>query len=500
MRAWFRVFIALFMLLQFVTIIGCSSFEENGDNVDLIETENGDNADLQETEVLAEKDGLYSETDSDLIISIPDNLSIAQETIVEIYDSASQVPHCRYSTGDPVDIILAEACILYDSYYLFPENLPDSLGLIHDVKEYVTHLRQFDPFTFYLSPEAFSSHKSFREGNLARIGFRYYIDSDMITEENPFIIGDVYPFTRAWLDGLQAGDQIISIDGTQIYGITADTAANMLPHQEGEPVEISVKRNGQEILVSTASEEHIAQMIAPGIAYLNVRSFILNTGSEVKQDFQALQATSQELIVSIILDLRDNPGGSLSGALQLVDYLIDQDSPSKTNPIIIEDGAYYQNSAKYLGDYDSTNIGDYSETSFVVLVDASTASAGEITTAALKFYNEATVMGVQTYGKGVSQFVIELVDGSGVWITSHYVYSPDRESFHQIGVLPDFSIADSPTSFSQDLLLEKALLFLQTGEVAEADFTREQLNKSENNKYYADPFMERLTARGKYWR
>jgi carboxyl-terminal processing protease len=475
--------------IQLIAVLGCFSCDIGSGYID-----------SEKTITLAGIDRLYSETDSDLVISIPASLAIDQEEIATIYNSASEVPHCRNTARDPVSIMLAEACILYNSFYLFPEYLPDSLDSISGVEDYVGFMNQSDPFSFYYSAEDFSEYKSFREGDSAHIGFRYRSDGDVISEQTPFLIEEVYPFTRAWIDGLKAGDTVISINGSAISGLPLSDVIRLFPDQEGSTVEISVQRNSQEVQVSTSAEENIALFLEPGTAYLSVRSFSLNTGSEVKHDFQNLQETTPAPIEKIILDLRDNPGGSVAGALQLTDYLIDQDSPSGTHPILIMDGTYYQNSARYLGDYDTENIGSFSDASFVVLVDDSTASASEITVAALKYYNEATIMGMQTYGKGVSQFVFELVDGSGIWITAHYIYTPGMESFHQTGITPDYVITDRPVSFSQDPLLEKALFFLQTGGVAEAGSTKEKLGRHGFTKHDIETYEERLKNRKKFWK
>ncbi len=489
MKSFFRFVFRSIAWIQLFAILGCFPSDIGSGYID-----------SEETITPAGIDRLYSETDSDLVLSIPADLTIDQEEIAAIYNSAGEVPHCRNTAREPISIILAEACILYNSFYLFPEYLPGTLDSITDVADYVNLMNQSDPFTFYYSAEDFSEYKSFREGDSAHIGFRYRSDSDVVSEQTPLLIEEVYPFTRAWIDGLQAGDTVIAVNGSNISGLLLEDVIRLFPDQEGSSVELSVQRNSQEVRISTGAEENIAILLEPGTAYLSVRSFTLNTGSGVKQDFQRLQEASAEPIEKIILDLRDNPGGSVAGALQLTDYLINQDVPSGTHPILIMDGTYYQDSARYLGDYDADNIGDFSEVSFVVLVDGSTASASEITVAALKYYNEATIMGMQTYGKGVSQFVFELVDGSGVWITAHYVYPPDRVSFHQTGITPDYVLMDQPVSFSEDPLLEKAKLFLRTGDVAETGAIKEKLDRSEFTRHDSETYEERLKNRKKFWK
>ena len=456
--------------------------------------------DLEEDGTPAITYRLYAEAGSDLILSIPSDLSIDDTQIAMVYQYAEEIPHCRYSSGDPVPIQLAEICILYDQYYLFPEYLPDTLDSIADVGAYVDDVRRSDRYTFYYTPEAYAEYKLFREGDASHIGFSYRCEETVVSDQAPFLIDEIYPFTRAWIDGLRAEDIILAVNGNRIGGLAVESVTDMFPSQEGEAVDLLIQRDGQEITISTAAEEHIVQLLAPGTAYISVRSFTRYTGEIVKQDFQQLQADAPDPIENVILDLRDNPGGSNAGMLQLIDYLIDRDLPAGTNPIMTLDGSYYHNQTVYLGDYDAENIGSFSKTAFVVLVDASSASASEITTAVLKYYSAATVMGVQTYGKGVSQFVFELLDGAGVWITAHYVYPPDGISFHQIGVSPDYVVTDSPASFSQDPLLEKATAFLETGEIPAAESSREQLGRPDIVQKAGDPLAERFTVRGEGWK
>jgi len=482
-----------FKLLSIVLIIvsgitGCLSFDSD---LSIVDTE---------APMATSTDRLYSEAGSDLILSVPSGLAVEDSEIATIYQSARNVPGCRYSSGDPVPIKLAEVCVLYDLFYLFPDYLPASLDGLDDAADYVNLVHQSDPFTFFYTPEAYAEHKLFREGESAHIGFRYRCDGEIVSEQTPFVIETVYPHTRAWIDGLQENDIILAVNEIRLAGRAVETATDLFPNQEGAVVDLLVQRGDQEITISTAAEEHIALLLAPETAYLSVRSFTFYTGTEVKQDFQQLQEASSAPIQNIILDLRDNPGGSNAGMLGLIDYLIDQDLPAGTRPIMTLDGTYYQNATSYLGDYDTENIGSFSAADFVVLVDNSSASAAEVTTAALQYYDTATVMGVQTFGKGVSQFVFELLDGSGVWIPAHYVYPPDGVSFHQIGVTPDYTVTAGPISFSADPLLTAANTFLQTGEVSSNGSTREQRKSPVTVGPDGDPLEKRRLIRGKFWK
>lgn len=472
-----------------ILLFGCSPSDTNMAVVDM---ENDD------TPAITYR--LYTEAGSDLVLAIPSDPGIEEMQVTALYQYASGIARCRYSSGAPVPIQLAEISILYDRYYLFPDYLPAALDSLEDVEEYVDYVQQFDRFTFYYPPEEYAEYKLFREGDASHIGFRYRCDGTVVSAQAPFLIDAVYPFTRAWIDDLQTDDIILAVNGTRIAGLAVETVTDLFPKQEGTTVDLLVQRDSREITITTAAEEHIARLLSPGTAYISVRSFTPYTGEIVKQDFQQLSADAAVPIENMILDLRDNPGGSNAGMLQLIDFLIDQDLPSGTNPVMTMDGTYYHNQTAYLGDYEPETIGSFSRDAFVVLVDAGSASAAEITTAALKYYDAATVMGVQTYGKGVSQFVFELLDGAGVWITAHYVYPPDGISFHQIGVSPDYVISDTPASFSRDPVLEQAIAFLETGAIPAGESRRAKSSRSDGRHTTGGLLAERYVIRGKGWK
>jgi carboxyl-terminal processing protease len=171
----------------------------------------------------------------------------------------------------------------------------------------------------------------------------------------------------------------------------------------------------------------------------------------------------------VILDLRQNGGGSLSGALYLTDFL----APSATNNQVLFSLQQQSQTTDYnFGSYGSDlNITDPDK--LVILVDGSSASASEITSAALKDLGIATLMGGTTYGKGVGQSVVGLLDGSGIYITSFELLSPLGNSWHNVGVIPDYSLNTTlPATPADDTMLQAAIDFLETGSVSQIATSR----------------------------
>jgi len=434
----FQRYVRQFLLLMCLFLLcGCSSDDDKGYQI-------------------------YTTGDSDLSLYVPRSLGLTGEEIAEIHFYADQVPHCYRPDGSPVDIVLAQACMLFYAYYLYPEYFPSTLAGIETAEAYVDFLRTNDQFTFYLNPADYAYTDEVHGGERASIGFQGRFLGDSVTASTPFIIEEIYPYTRAWIDGLQAGDELVAIDGMSIMGLSADQVGDMFPTTEAETVAMTVERNGSTMVIQTAAEEHISLLLASDTAYLNVRSFTSLTGNRVMQDFDSLLA-QPGTIDKLILDLRDNTGGSLLGALELVDYLINDDDGTK--PILYYDEPGYPLEAAFLGAYSDFNIGSFDHVNFVLLIDGYSASSSEVTAAAVMHYDTVTTIGEDTYGKGIAQRVIELLDGSGVWIPSINILSPAGESWHGTGLIPDYPYETTPVSYDNDFLMDAAIEFLEYGTV-----------------------------------
>ena len=419
----------------------------------------------------------YTTPGSDLLLQIPDTLDVSQNDIEDIHYFADQVPHCYTTNGESINIVLAEACILYDMFYVFPQYFPQNLNNILTVKAYVERLQTYDPFTFYISSEDYSDMASYYNGDSAFIGFVTECDGETVTNQTPLLITDIFPHTRAWIDGLQIGDKIIKIDAISLEGMNLDDIFRLFPKYEEETVEITVERDEVEITVYTAAEENIGLLLFEDIIYLNARSFTAVTEEEMRADYEELQIEAGKTIDKLILDLRNNGGGSYNGALMLVDYLINKDNGSY--PILSVYGPAIEEETEYLGGFSEFNIGNFEKTNFVLLVDENSASAAEVVAAALKYYGTATLVGETTYGKGTGQRILELIDGSGVWIPSFYIIPPSGISYNEIGISPDYPINAQVTSFDDDPMLEAAIEYLNTGSitnVAASQILKEKTN------------------------
>jgi carboxyl-terminal processing protease len=409
---------------------------------------------------------------SNLILTLPPVISnrFSEQDMEEIYLVVDNFDSCTKSFTFVIDINLGYTCALYQIFYLFPENLPDSLDNFNDASDYVASLQETDPFTVYFPPEEFQQVNESLDGETARIGIAVVITDDApeVSLETPLVITAVLPFSRAWFDGLSVDDQILTINGQSLDGLSFQEVRALLPNTESEPVELTINRDGTTQTISTQSEEHISFLLNGDIAYLNIRRFTNETHLQVQQDFEALSSSTDTPIDKIILDLRGNGGGSRDGAIRLVDYLINRDTPAQTNPIVTTRNVDGVEVTIFLVEANAANIDNVSRASFVVLIDENSASASELTTIALKDYHIGTLIGTQSFGKGVSQIAVFLVDDAGVWITAEQIISPLATPYDQIGIEPDFSVT-APVLQDDDPQLDAAIEWLNTGMISTVD-------------------------------
>ena len=395
-------------------------------------------------------------------------------TLASVQDYVELMPECqKSSTPQSIDLILAQGCINFQDIHYRPAYLPNNLDGLVQIDDYVNVVRQNDRFSYYFEPVAFSENTQALSGGRSYIGFSYQVNNSnaVISDNNPFLLGSVFPFTRAWWDGLQAGDRLIAVDGIQISGLTVENIRDLLPRTEAATSTLTLLRNGNQIQVQTASETHLSRSLGSTnqIAYLNLREYTTVSADRIRDDYTSLISAGSGGTGGVILDLRQNGGGSLSGAWNLTDFL----GPSSVdNQITFSLKQQSQGFDYRFGVYGS-NLGITDPSKFVILIDGSSASASELTSAALKDLEIATLMGGITYGKGVGQNVVGLLDGSGVYITSFELLSPLGNSWHNLGVSPDYPLSTAlPATPADDTLLQAAIDFIETGSVSQATTSR----------------------------
>ena len=282
-----------------------------------------------------------------------------------------------------------------------------------------------DKQTFYMDPQSFENETTVLKGSYEGIGA--YVDTrgDYLTIVSP-IAG-----SPAEAAGLQPGDKVIAIDGHDMTGVPPEEARSKVIGPEGTQVTLTIAREGeQKPLVFTITRAKIIQpsvtgkMLENGIGYIDINTFGDNTTQELRQTLKTLLAQNPK---GLIIDLRFNPGGYLTAAIEVSSEFIDK------GPIVWEK---FGNGK--LQEHDALGNGMATKIPLVVLVNQDSASASEILTGALQDYGRAKVVGVQSYGKGSVQIHQPLSNNQGAArVTIAKWLTPNKRAIDHVGLAPD---------------------------------------------------------------
>ncbi|WP_339137613.1 MAG: S41 family peptidase [Candidatus Electrothrix sp. GW3-4] len=290
-------------------------------------------------------------------------------------------------------------------------------------------LGSLDPHSSYMSPEDFKELQEDTKGSFSGIGIEVTVRDGVLTVVSP-IAG-----TPAYRQGVKAGDQIVRINNISTQGMTLPDAVKILRGNQGEKVTVTIRRTGLNELLDMAFVRDIiphhsvvAKKLGNGFHYIQVTSFQATTTRDFKK---VLRKAGQEgVIQGIVLDLRNNPGGLLDQAVQLVDVFLE------SGVIVTTRGREKENDMYFEADRGKTRY----TFPAVVLVNGGSASASEIVAGALQDHKRAVILGTRTFGKGSVQTVVPLPNGAGVRLTTARYYTPSGRSIQATGIVPDMII------------------------------------------------------------
>lgn len=244
--------------------------------------------------------------------------------------------------------------------------------------------------------------------------------------------------TPAERGGIKSGDVITRIDGKTVSADNVNTAVEMLRGSPGSSITLTVMHEGASQPTDiTLKRETIkvasvrVRWLEPGYAYIRVAQFQEDTGGELKRKFAKLRGKEAPLR-GVVLDLRSNPGGLLTAAVEVSDAFLDSGSIVSTRGRLRDADLSF-----------SATPGDLTGGSpLVILVDKGTASAAEIVAGALKDNHRGLILGQKTFGKGSVQTVLPLDDGHAVKLTTARYYTPNGVSIQATGIAPDIELRD----------------------------------------------------------
>lgn len=300
-----------------------------------------------------------------------------------------------------------------------------------------------DPYTTYLDPEQFDRYLESNRGRFEGIGARVDLINGRLTIVEPI------PGAPAERAGLMAGDVIIEVDGVSTDGWSLIESVSRVRGPKGTSVRLLVERESRseptaiDVVRDAITIDSVQwSMLPDGVAHLRITSFALNTDELL---IEALEEMIEQDVESIVLDLRDNPGGSLDTTINVASEFLDED-------LVL----YLVHGNGDRHDFKSDEDGLALDIPLVVLVNENSASGSEVLAAALQDRGRAVLVGTTTFGKGSANLAKSLSDGSGLYFTTGRWYSPNGRLIEGEGLDPDAEVSEAPSG-DHDPQLERAL-------------------------------------------
>jgi len=321
--------------------------------------------------------------------------------------------------------LFADSLALISADYVEPVKVKD---LIYGAIRGMTGT--LDGYSQFLDPESFKEITEETKGEFAGVGIQIGIREGILTVISP--IDD----TPAFKAGVKAGDIIVKIDDETTRDMTIDDAVERLRGKPGTKVTITVIRKGVDKMLSFEITRAViklksikeARILEDGISYIKLIEFQQRTPEDLKKAIKRLMGEGAK---SLVLDLRNNPGGLLDAAVDSADYFLEPGSL-----IVYTEGRDPEKRVEFI----SKRKSEFPGLNVVILVNKGSASASEIMAGAIKDNKRGLLVGVPTFGKGSVQTVIPLKDKSALRITTASYFTPSGKNLRDKGVDPDIYV------------------------------------------------------------
>jgi carboxyl-terminal processing protease len=297
-------------------------------------------------------------------------------------------------------------------------------------------LQSLDPYSAYMSPEMFKNMATETSGEFGGLGIEVGMEAGVVKVISPI---DNSPAYRV---GVKAGDYIVKINEIQVQGKSLTEAVELMRGPVGSDIEITVRRRGErKALTFTITREIIevasvkTEIKDKNVGYIRLTSFNENSSDQIKKKLSEFKKNKN--IEKYILDLRNNPGGLLSQAIKISDFFLEN------GEIVSTKSRKNSENRKWFAKKGDIINGD----TILVLINYGSASASEIVAGALKDHKRAILIGEATYGKGSVQSIIPLDNKGAIRLTVSKYYLPSGDSISDVGVVPDFEVAEENDSF-----------------------------------------------------
>ncbi|MBT3272297.1 MAG: S41 family peptidase [Spirochaetales bacterium] len=310
-----------------------------------------------------------------------------------------------------------------------------------------------DPYSYYLDPADMDAMSLTTTGNFGGVGLtiskQSRSDSENSNGDDPLYVEVVSPIegTPAYRAGISAGDLIIKIEDESTENFTIDEAVDRIRGVPGTSVVVTIRRGKTrtfdvEIVRDVIEVPTVKSgMIDSKIAYLKITQFTPFTDDRVEE---SLKFFDEQQFESLIIDLRNNPGGRLSSVVQIADLLLREGNIVSTRSRVPQENEVFPASRRSL-------ISD--DLPILVLINKGSASASEILAGALRDNGKAKIIGETSYGKGSVQQVRSFGEGGFKLTTSRY-YTPSGKNIDEVGIVPDTEISQEPLTEEEEVSLE----------------------------------------------
>jgi carboxyl-terminal processing protease len=318
--------------------------------------------------------------------------------------------------------------VFSDIKQLYVDDVENKELFDNAIKGMVTGL---DPHSNYLEPKEQKDLLESASGKFGGLGIVIGMKDDAIQVISP--IDD----TPAYRAGIQAGDLIVKIGDKPVRGMTLEEGVELMRGEPDTDVQITVVRKNKKPFVVSITREIITitsvkgYLLEKDIGYIRISSFQNPTAKLLKETLNKLVKQNDRYLESLILDLRNNPGGVLDSAVDVSNLFID-----KKGLVVYTEGRIPSSNLKFKTEPGDVMLGSH----IVVLINEGSASASEIVAGALQDHKRAIIMGNTSFGKGSVQTIIELDEGYGLKVTTARYYTPSGRSIQAKGIEPDITL------------------------------------------------------------
>ncbi|AMB86556.1 peptidase S41 [Pseudomonas agarici] len=338
----------------------------------------------------------------------------------------------------PLDELRTFAEVMDRIKAAYVEPVDDKTLLENAIKGMLSNL---DPHSAYLGPEDFAQLQEDTSGEFGGLGIEVGAGEEGIVKVVSPI--DDTPASKA---GIEAGDLIVKINGQPTRGQTMSEAVDKMRGKVGQKITLTLLRNGgvpfdvtlTRAIIRTKSVR--SQLLENGYGYIRITQFQVKTGEEVSKALAALRKENGKKLNGIVLDLRNNPGGVLQAAVEVVDHFI-------TKGLIVYTKGRIANSELR---FSATGHDQSEGVPMVTLINGGSASASEIVAGALQDQKRAVLMGTTSFGKGSVQTVLPLSNDRALKITTALYFTPNGRSIQAQGIVPDIEVRQAKVTGAQD--------------------------------------------------